>query len=625
MAYDFGTSTLGINNPFKPEGLAKVFSGTAICILAIIPLLGVADDLKIDLGLAWVNALLGLALLILGIRHAGIGLFQLFKYFVGRSVPTSLAYNKNVSERQNADRERDHTAYKATDLESMLMGRKNSTFTEPQGWVARLIHTLVPRLIFSPYPIRNFVQELGGLVCSTVVALIAFAAAYFVSVSGLVGDAGNVITPVLSILLLVYLILVWRSAASSLVARNMRKLQDKTATSLAKLLVFAIVVPIVVGFFYSKLDTRTTQQLQTFMTELLVFDAWFNLLLLIVLSTAVIGVSWVMIRERLALAKPSTEVSEFRENLQESVHPNEIFINIENIVLANRRYKEIPNRMYQEFDPELLEQSQGKGSFKGKLLIETQPEFSQLNFSQKFNAFRLMATGVAQVLVFGAALLLFYVVTDGYLLYQFAAENLSQLQALSTQQTSQVWQDFGEQLSGFLSLLFSWLTVAAGASILERGTNLFWAEMQFSSLLMWMKTEGTFTESKVSTGMSIHDSTRSENVVVRSSITPWIITTRVMTSTFATSGSKNLEMPRYIMQMHKNDQEIGAIVGEIISFLRKREAIASITNERDLSSAETIYRVNEASRAQPNSVSAQNDDQRLEEQAAGKLRQDSGD
>lgn len=625
MAYDFGTNTLGISNPFKPEGAAKAVSGLGIVVLGVIALLGVADDLKSDMVLAWVNALLGLTLLTLGLRHAGIGLFQLFKYFVGRSVPTSLAYNHNSSEKQNAERERLQTAYDAQELESMLMGRKNATFTEPEGWIARLIHTLVPRLIFTPYPIRNFVQELGGLVCATVVGLIAFGASYFVSVSGLVGNSGVIITPILSVLLLVYLIVQWRNTSHSLAAPNMRKLQAKTAASLAKLLVFAIVVPIAIGFAYSQLDSRSADQVQGLLADVVAFDAWWNLLLLIVMVFTVIGLSWVMVRERLALANPSTEVSEFRENLQESVHPNEIFINIENIVLANRRYKEIPNRMYQEFDPKLQEQSQGKGSFKGKLLIETQPEFSQLNYSAKFNAFRLLATIAAQILVFAGALLLFFTVQEGYQLYQFIAQQLFSLDGVSQVRVDAILQDFGLQLSGFLVMLFSWLTISAGATILARGTNLFWAEMQFSSLLMWMKTEGTFTESKVSTGMSIHDSTRSENVVVRSSITPWIITTRVMTSTFATSGSKNLEMPRYVMQMDKNTQELQGIVGEITQFLRKREAIASITNEQDLSSAENIYRVNEASRAKPDLLERQNvtaEKQKLEEQAAGKLRQD---
>ena len=625
MAYDFGTNTLGISNPFKPEGMAKAVSGAAIVVLGVIALLGVAEDLKTDMVLAWVNALLGLTLLTLGLRHAGVGLFQLFKYFVGRSVPTSLAYNHNASEKQNAQRERLQTAYDAQELESMLMGRKNATFTEPEGWIARLIHTLLPRLIFSPYPIRNFVQELGGLVCATIVGLIAFGAAYFVSASGLVGNAGVIITPILSVLLLVYLIAQWRGTSHSLAAPNMRKLQAKTAASLAKLLVFAIVVPIVIGFGYNQLDGGTAQDVQQVLVDVVAFDAWWNLLLLIVLVLAVIALSWVMIRERLALANPSTEVSEFRENLQESVHPNEIFINIENIVLANRRYKEIPNRMYQEFDPKLQEQSQGKGSFKGKLLIETQPEYSQLTFSEKFKAFRLLATVAAQIMIFVGALLFFFTVQDGYQLYQFMAQQLMNMDGLSQARVDVILQAFGLQLSGFLVLLFSWLTVSAGATILARGTHLFWSEMQFSSLLMWMKTEGTFTESKVSTGMSIHDSTRSENVVVRSSITPWIITSRVMTSTFATTGTKNLEMPRYVMQMDKNNQELQGIVGEITQFLRKREAIASITNEQDLSSAENIYRVNEASRAKPERLERETSEaekRKLEEQAAGKLRQD---
>ena len=67
MAYDFGTNTLGISNPFKPEGMAKAVSGAAIVVLGVIALLGVAEDLKTDMVLAWVNALLGLALLTLGL------------------------------------------------------------------------------------------------------------------------------------------------------------------------------------------------------------------------------------------------------------------------------------------------------------------------------------------------------------------------------------------------------------------------------------------------------------------------------------------------------------------------------------------------------------------------------
>ncbi len=621
MAYDFGTNTLGIKNPFKPEGLAKSIAGVAICILGVIALTSVSKDLKVDMLKGWLDVALGLSLLTWGLRHLGFGLFQLFKFFVGRSVPTSLAYNKNASEKDNAESEKDFTVYTAQELESMLMGRKNSTFIEPEGWLARLVHSFIPKLVTMPYPIRNFVQDLAGLISSTLLGLIAFGIAYFVSVSGLVGSAGTLITPVLSILLLIYLIFEWRTTAKGLTFADNRSLHRKDASGLAKLFSFAIIVPVIIGFVYSKLNTSTANKLHSFFENNMLFSAWFNLLLLLAISLCVIALCWVMIRERLNLLEPETAVSEYRENMQESVHPNEIFINIENIVLANRRYKEIPNRNYLEFDPVLQEQSEGKGSFKGQLLIETQPEVLEIEYSRLFTLFRLASTIVSQSLIFIAALLFFYFVNDAYSLYQASGSKLFQINNLNLQSILSTFSNSGLAFAGLLTIFFSWQTVAAAGKILARGTNIFWSEMYFNSLLLWMKTEGTYTESKVSTGMSIHDSTRSENVVVRSSITPWMISSRITSSTFALSGTQNLEMPRFVMSMSKNENELNTIISEIKSFLRNREAIASITNEKDLSNAETIYQVNQTSRA--HMIQNINVEQSsLEEQAAGKLRHD---
>ncbi len=622
MAYDFGANTLGIKNPFKAEGLAKLLTGIAICALGVFSLLKVSGNLKTDMVLAWESAILGLLLLTWGLRHMGIGLFQLFKFFVGRSVPTSLAYNKNTSEKDNARAERNQTAYDSDDIESMLMGRKNITFEEPQGWLSRLIHSLFPKLVFMPYPIRNFVQALAGLVIASLVAVVIYGIAYFVSNSGLAGKAGVLITPVLSIILLISMTLIWRSAAKSLSLSKNRKLQAKGASNLAMLVVIAIVIPALAGYLLSQVSPKVTAKIQNVFDHVFVFDAWFNLGLLFAVSLGIIAASWVMIRERFNMAKPTTDVSEFRENMQESIHPNEIFINIENIVLANRRYKEIPNRVYQEFTPTLEEQSQGKGSFKGQLLIETQPEVHEMAYSKLFKIFRLVSTCVSQLLILASAVLLTYVVTSAHELYVFAADIMEIKGRVSERQIFELLGQFGVLMSACLTLFFSWLTVSAGGKILAEGTRLFWSEMQFNSLLMWMKTEGTFTESKISTGMSIHDSTRSENVVVRSSITPWIITSRVVTSTFATSGTKNLEMPRYIMEMEKNTDEMNGIVNEIKSFFREREAIASITNEKDLSNTETIYQVNQVSRANMADLPGGTEQIHLEEQAAGKLLQE---
>lgn len=619
MAYDFGSNTLGIRNPFRKEGVIESLAGVLLALMGVWPLLQVAGALQQnDMVTAWVNAGLGLLLLVWGLRRAGVGLFKLFRYFVGRSVPTSLAYNRNPSEEDNAKAERNSLVYDAKTLESMLMGRKNSTFAEPNGWLARLIHSLLPKLVFMPYPIRNFVQELGGLMSTALVALTTFALAYFVSISGLVGEAGSLITPVLSLLLMVYLLAGWHRSSRNLRQQSNRNLNVKGAASLARLIAFAILIPVALGFLYQQVPPHQRDDLQLMLSTLGQYDAWGNLALLAAVAAVVIGLSWRLLAERFARVDQHTEVSEFRDNLQESVHPNEIFINIENIILANRRYKEVPNRLYKAFDPQLNEQSQGKGNFKGELLIETQPEYTPINYSGSFKLFRLIATLGAQGLLLAAAGLFYLLVQQGLDVFQLAS-NLPD--RMSRRQGMELLGQLGAESATLLTLVFSALTCYAGGHILSRGTHLFWAELQFNSLLMWMKTEGTFTESKISTGMSIHDSTRSENVVVRSSITPWIITSRITSTTFATSGMLNLEMPRVVMSMHANDNELGTIVDELTGFLRGRENIASIRNESDLGNADVIHQVNQATRA---SLQVAEGEPRLSltEQAAARAREE---
>ncbi|MFT7559198.1 MAG: hypothetical protein ACI93R_001103 [Flavobacteriales bacterium] len=610
MAYDFGSNLLNIQNPFKADGAVRASAGLAISIIGIYTLLSVSANLESGMLKGWVSAGLGLSLLSLGLHRFGSGLFQLFRYFVGRAVPVSLAKNYNSSEKENSKAEEKSVVYDAGKLESMLMGRKNTTFTEPDGWLSRLIHTLIPSLIFMPYALRNYIQALGNLIATSFSGVAAFCIAFFVSASGLAGSAGPVIIPILSILLLLYLTAAWRITAKQLSKPNNAKLNKQGLNSVVKLLGFAIIVPSVVGFGFSKFAVDTQQNIILFIDGSNLFSAWFNLALLLICSMVVIGITGLMIIERLKLATPLTEVSEYRENLQESVHPNEIFINIENIVLANRRYKEVPNRVYREFKPSLDEQSQGKGKFDGNLLIETQPEFNKLNYSKRFTNLRLSASLLAQIFTVIAAVLLYLSVWEAYNIYE-------QLKVASASQPKEWYLLITPIVSGFMSLFFSWQAFSNAGKILDSGAFLFWAEMQFESLLLWIRTEGTYTESKVSTGMSIHDSTRSENTVVRSSITPWIISSRIVSSTYATVGVKNIEMPRIVLKLDKNDQELDTIISEIKDFLREREAIASITNQKDLNNAETIYQVNQQSRAGMNEHESPRS---LEQKAAGKLR-----
>jgi hypothetical protein len=105
--------------------------------------------------------------------------------------------------------------------------------------------------------------------------------------------------------------------------------------------------------------------------------------------------------------------------------------------------------------------------------------------------------------------------------------------------------------------------------------------------------------------------------LVRSSITPWVITSSIVSTTFADTGMKNLEHPRTILEMHKNDKELALIKDDVISFLKDRESIASITSARDLGNASQIHQLNQQTRAMPPQEKIEQDDK-----AAGYLRQE---
>lgn len=615
MAYDFGSQTLGIKNPFKKEGLYKAISGAIVALIGIYTLIQVADALKIDKIAGWGYAIIGFYLMLSGARHTGAGFFQLFRYFVGRSVPTSLAFNQSKSEQDIAKLEQSALLYDAQTLHSMMMGRKNNTFIEPVGFLGRFVHSIFPKLTFLPYPLRKLAQEIAGMTINYLTGMLSFLIVFFLVISGLAGATAELFAmPIMGILLLLYLAISWSAAAKAIQQSSETVLKSSGGASLGGIIALSILVPIIAGVYLDELLVVSEQTKQIFAEASGIFSAWANLGLLTLAIIVVLAGVLPLLLARMAKAAPQTEVSEYRENMQESVHPNEIFINIENIVLANRRYKEMPNRIYREFDPKLNEQSDGKGSFSGELLIETQPALAEEENNSEQDSKKNILSIVSQVTFFLSSLTFYFL----------GLNTIDSIAAFGT------WKDLSnssnftlllQTFSAALFTLFAWLTFKSAAKILDAASHLFWGEMHFTSLLMYLKTEGTYTESKLSTGMSIHDSTRSENTVVRSSITPWVITSRIKTSIFATSGAKNLEQPRFIMSMTKNEREMSGIVDEIKNFLKEREAIAAITNERDLSNASQIHQINQQSRAfDPNSNV--NDKLKLkeDEEAAGYLR-----
>jgi hypothetical protein len=133
--------------------------------------------------------------------------------------------------------------------------------------------------------------------------------------------------------------------------------------------------------------------------------------------------------------------------------------------------------------------------------------------------------------------------------------------------------------------------------LVAKTSNLYVSEIEFESDLIVFHVTGTFAESRIATGMSVYDSTRSENTIVRSSLTPWMLVSRLRTSTLTVSGSANLEQPRLVLGMSEDDALSRELVEDARAFLRDRQIMASVGSEADLQAAANIYQMNERTRA----------------------------
>ena len=85
-------------------------------------------------------------------------------------------------------------------------------------------------------------------------------------------------------------------------------------------------------------------------------------------------------------------------------------------------------------------------------------------------------------------------------------------------------------------------------------------------------------------------------MIVRSSLTPWLIVSRLHTSTLTVSGSDNLEQPRLILGMNENPTLSKDLVADARAFLKDRQIMASVNSESDLQAASNIYQMNERTR-----------------------------
>ncbi|WP_411954004.1 hypothetical protein ACKXGF_12300 [Alkalibacillus sp. S2W] len=553
MDFQYGSDSLDIQNPFKKEGLYYIISGIIIAIIGILSVLTLRSQVLENGTISgWISVGVSLFILALGIQFLTKGFIRLSRFYVGRGVPTSLSDNKTKSEKNTVE---PNAYYSSNALEQMLMGRKNTTFDEPTILFERAMYSILPNLLFLPHSMRNYIYILVRNTSLSLIGLMVFLIAYLSGSIGLTNLTQETLLGWLGVSLSLLLILIWFFNPLSLSKVNEKTLLKGTNTKIALIIVLAILVPVLL-----ELGIREGVSIPTIP---------FNPSLFLIVSYLLIGVVFtvgiILAKQRSELSNPNTEVSESRDHWQENVHPKDFFRALD-MEMADLRYKEIPNRVYRELNPNLnMEGSMDKGSFEGDTIQETQPIFEPFTYNESLQTSRFIASILGHVFVIVSALLFFM---------------LSHNRELT---------DF---MSIFNSFSYPLILLLFGMNLLTIA-HLFWGEMLFKSNLIQFHGEGTYTESKLSVGMSITDSTRSENTVVRTSYSSWFLVSELITTIQARPGANTLNRARYIMTINRSDDLLQHLVNRIKGFLDEREMVATTNSELDDEAMSKIYSLND--------------------------------
>ncbi len=572
---DWGSNLPKIDNPLKKLGYIKILTGLISLALSVYVLVSITWIAKTDMVSGWICLAVGFGLLTYSVREAWSGFYMTFRMPLGRTDPSSLAANSSVvSDHSKCD-------YSADILSEMLNSRTNHTFREPANWLENMFFTTLKPLFFLPLPFRNLALKASSAIIRTVINLMCYLLALFLCKTGLItGDLDFVLT-VYTWYLFLAMTGIWKSMRSYDYASFYNSPDTSSYLTPGKLSVsiaIAVLFPVLTVTLFSYVnfyDMPVYQHLSAFINSFSI-TPWFLAMSFgnIALTLPLLWLLW----QRSRSYQVVTEVSELRDNWQQSIHPDELFIAIENKIMANRRFMEVPNRIYLDLNPNLyVDGNNAKGKFEGVTIQETQPAYQKPVNSIVFNIVRFFASALGHLMKLGIAGIIVY------LAYRGAAD------------VRELGGSYQALCNHFLPYVLGILCLWIYSGILDRGTFIIWAEMKFESLLLYFRVSGTFTSSKISTGMSVYDSTRSENELIRSSISPWIIISRIVSTTFLGFGPHRFNNKRYIMEMHKDEAEMDNIVREFREYMNSRENIASVAREGDLRNASDILKMNRES------------------------------
>lgn len=534
MSFQYGKDVLNIKNPFKDAGYLMMIRGAISLILGIILLLSIRDLMAADQqSLSYLTLASSLIILADGVIYLFNGMMKSFRFLVGREVPENLSYN-----------------YGANNLYEMLEGRKNFTFKSPANFLEHIIISIYENYMFLPPPLRKILYQTIKIVYFAALILLTYGLMLLTNYLGFTQVMENNLLPWYTFLLfsVLFLMAVFNQPSGNRLYKPASSRSDLILSIL--IIIIAIVAPFVSSFFTALPNPP--------------FKAVPYVLLILLLAGLATAISFYLGYFRAQKVNPATDVSEFREHWTQNLHPQDIFRSFSH-ELENIRYKELPHRKYHDLKPKLsMEGSMDKGSYEGDTLLETQPYSKNYSIRDKFVKIRLGAAILGHLLGIAASLILY-----------FSTLNIAGISGLII-------------LNTFIPVLILYIF----SSYLTKLAMQYWAEVTFESYLIYLKIEGTYSESTISTGKAIYDSTSSENKLVRSSITSRLMVSRLFSSTLAGGKGKNLMQERYVLTMEKADDMQNLVINGIKKFMSEKEVIATIVSQKDKESTSEIHKLN---------------------------------
>ena len=550
MAYSYGKETLNIKNPFKKEGILDLGLGVIITLFGILILFGIKNS--IDSGLkikGWIQLITAVCFLFYGIKYIFKGSFRIFRFLVGRDVPSYLIKTKTEPFRP----------YLVKGLKQLLIGRTNFTFIEKSGFVPRLLISVFNKSLFLPLPLKNLAEGLVAMVLHFLLNGILFLLVVFsISVGLLHFNQQSVVLEWYALLLIHMQLLYWFSYYPKKSRLSLKKPSLPSVTSLIIGILFAVFSPLLIEILVSNQAIPSVGLAPYILLGFIFFS-----------YIIIIGLAFVLSKNRLQFLRPETEVSEIVKDVQAPFHPSDLFRQFEKQMLQ-KRFKEHPNRIYEKLTPTLqMEGSKNKGSFKGSIVMETQPVSIPLEYNSSSIKLKFIAAIIGRVFILIASVLFFINVSNIGLSFS---------------------------LDHIINSLYYPLLIFLLGTTLKEIAHLFYAEILFESHLVHIKTEGSFSESKVSTGMGVHDSNRSENTITNTQSTLFIYVSKIISTTFANSSTQNLEDNRYILELYKDDTFINEVDHGILNDFSNKDVLVSLHSKNDLDNSLKYHNLNNLTR-----------------------------